>query len=345
MKLNALLVAATAGSLALASPARQSKGITKRQNKLQWFGVNESVAEFGQGSYPGEKDEHYRWPDLTTIQTLQGRGMNVFRVAFSMERLIPDNLNGEIAQEYFDDLKATIDGITNLGAQAILDPHNFGRYYDNIITSTQDFGAFWTKVATAFKDNQLVIFDTSHSPPTSALHNEYHDMDQQLVVNLNQAAIDAIRAAGATEQHIFVEGNSWSGAWTWTDVNDSMKQLTDPSDKIVFQMHQYLDADGSGTHEDCVSGTIGRERVTAATQWLKDNGKVGILGEFAGGNNDVCKQAVVGMVDYLVENSDVWLGALWWAAGPWWADYMFNMEPETGIAYQEYLPLLEQYGS
>ena len=40
-------------------------------------------------------------------------------------------------------------------------------------------------------------------------------MDDELVFNLNQAAIDGIRSAGATSQLIFVEGNSWTGAWTW----------------------------------------------------------------------------------------------------------------------------------
>ncbi|KAJ0356254.1 hypothetical protein COL922a_014690, partial [Colletotrichum nupharicola] len=94
--------------------------------------------------------------------------------------------------------------------------------------------------------------------------NEYHDMDQDLVLNLNQAAIDGIRAAGATTQYIFVEGNSWSGAWTWTTINDNMKQLTDPSDpsgsKIIYEMHQYLDSDGSGPTPTCVSASIGRER-------------------------------------------------------------------------------------
>jgi len=61
-------------------------------------------------------------------------------------------------------------------------------------------------VAKLFANNDKVVFDTN---------NEYHDMDQNLVVRLNQAAIDGIRAAGATSQYIFVEGNSWSGAWTW----------------------------------------------------------------------------------------------------------------------------------
>lgn len=168
-------------------------------------------------------------------------------------------------------------------------------------------------------------------------------MDQDLVLKLNQAAIDGIREAGAKSQYIFIEGNSYTGAWTWTDVNDNLKALTDPQDKIVYEMHQYLDSDGSGTSETCVSTTIGKERVTDATQWLKDNNKVGIIGEFAGGVNDNCKTAITGMLDYLGDNSDVWLGALWWGAGPWWGDYIFSMEPPSGTAYTGMLSTLEPY--
>lgn len=168
-------------------------------------------------------------------------------------------------------------------------------------------------------------------------------MDQTLVLNLNQAAINAIRATGATSQYIFVEGNSWSGAWTWTTVNDNMKALTDPQDLIVYELHQYLDSDGSGTSETCVSSTIGQERVVAATQWLKDNGKRAFLGEFAGGANSVCKTAVTGMLDYLQTNSDVWLGAAWWSAGPWWGDYMYSFEPPSGTGYTYYMSLLQNY--
>jgi endoglucanase len=154
-------------------------------------------------------------------------------------------------------------------------------------------------------------------------------MDQSNVLRLNQAAIDAIRATGARSQYIFVEGNQWTGAWSWVDVNDSMKQLTDPENKLVFEMHQYLDSDSSGTNQNCVSTTIGEERVRSATQWLRSNGKKGIIGEFAGANNQVCQQAVRGLLTYLAANSDVWMGALWWAAGPWWATYMYSIEVDT----------------
>ena len=173
-------------------------------------------------------------------------------------------------------------------------------------------------------------------------------MDNSLVGQLNQAAINGIRAAGATSQYIFVEGNSWTGAWTWvwplclsampsystgscfnTDgfvqvssgTSTDMGALTDSArtdgSLIVYEMHQYLDSDGSGTSTTCVNSTIGQNRVAAATQWLKENGKRGIIGETAGGANANCIQAVTGMLQYMEDNSDAWLGWLWWGGGPW----------------------------
>lgn len=51
-------------------------------------------------------------------------------------------------------------------------------------------------------------------------------------------------------------------------------------------MHQYLDSDGSGTSETCVSATIGAERLAAATAWLQQTGLKGFLGEIGAGSND-----------------------------------------------------------
>lgn len=116
-----------------------------------------------------------------------------------------------------------------------------------------------------------------------------------------------------------------------------MLNLTDPEDKIVYEMHQYLDSDGSGTSATCVNSTIGADRIAEATQWLKTNNKKGIIGEFAGGANDVCKEAVQGMLTALNDASDVWMGAMWWGAGPWWADYIFSMEPSSGTGYKYYM--------
>ncbi|KAH8714516.1 glycoside hydrolase superfamily [Ilyonectria robusta] len=299
-------------------------------------GANEAGGEFGEANLPGVLGTDYIWPDTAAIDTLLDTGMNTFRVGFRMERAVPDEMTGSINETYSSGLEEVVKHITGQGAYAVLDPHNFGRYYDNIITDVDGFGSFWTTIATRFADNELVIFDTN---------NEYHDMENSLVAQLNQAAIDAIRAAGATSQYIFVEGNSYTGAWTWVSSGngDALKGLTDPQNKIVYEMHQYLDSDGSGTSETCVSTTIGVERVKAATAWLKENGKLGILGETAGGANDQCKTAIRGELQHLLDNSDVWTGWLWWSAGPWWGDYMYSMEPPSGTAYTYYLSEIQEF--
>lgn len=293
---------------------------------------------------------------LTSEKTLLGQGFNIFRVPFSMERILStESLTATLATDYLANYTGTINYITSAGGYAIVDPHNFGRFYDSIIEDTAGFQTFWQNLATVYADNSLVIFDTN---------NEYHDgeynqrsisflsvhgelngktEDQTLVLELNQAAIDGIRAAGATSQYIFVEGNSYSGAWTWEDVNDNLSSLTDSENLIVYEMHQYLDSDGSGTSETCVSTTIGQERVESATSWLQTNGKLGIIGEFAGGANSDCLTAITGMLDYMQENSDVWLGALWWGGGPWWGTYIYSFEPPSGTAYTYYDSLLATY--
>jgi endoglucanase len=294
---------------------------------FRWLGVDESGPEFGSGTYPGTYGVTFIFPSLTTLDSLMAEGYNIFRLPFAMERMAPTSLTGPLSAAYLANYTTVVNHITNKGGYAVIDPHNFGRYNGAIITDTVGFGTFWTNLAGTFKSNSHAIFDTN---------NEYNTEDQTLVLNMNQAAINAIRAVGATSQYIFVEGNAWSGAWTWVATNTNLVALTDPENKIVYEMHQYLDSDGSGTSATCVNNTIGYDRVLSATQWLQQNGKVGIIGEFAGGANSVCLEAVVGMLNYLKANSNVWLGAIWWGGGPWWGSYIYSYEPPSGVAYEYY---------
>ncbi|KAI1328018.1 cellulase [Xylariaceae sp. FL0255] len=305
--------------------------------KNKFLGINLSCAEFGSGTYPGTWGVDFTFMDNSSISTFINEGFNIFRVAFAMERLVPNELTGPADPGYLANLTGTVNYITENGAYAIVDPHNYGRYYGNVITDTTGFGAFWTTVATHFKNNDKVIFDTN---------NEYHDEDrfsETNVLNMNQAAINAIRAAGATTQYIFAEGNDYTAAYTWNTTNTNLAALTDSDNKLVYEMHQYLDSDNSGTSATCVSNTIGVERIEGATTWLRANGKIGIIGETAGGANSVCLEAIEGILEHLQANSDVWLGALWWAAGPWWGDYIYSFEPPSGTAYEYYESTLAQY--
>ncbi|EJD44168.1 endoglucanase [Auricularia subglabra TFB-10046 SS5] len=304
------------------------------RTKLKFLGVNQSCAEFGNTAWPGVLGKDYTWPSPSSVDFFVGKGMNTFRVAFLMERISPpaQGLTGAFDQTYLSGLKQSVSYITGKGAFAILDPHNFMRYNNGIISNTTTFQTWWKNLANEFKSDSRVIFD---------VQNEPHDMDASLVFNLNQAAINGIRAAGATSQLILVEGTSWTGAWTWTSSGNSnvFGAIKDPNNNVAIEMHQYLDSDGSGTSPTCVSGTIGSERVKAATQWLQQNNLKGFLGEFGGGSNSQCISAIQGLLCDL-QTSGVWLGALWWAAGPWWGDYFQSIEPPSGAAVPSILPAI-----
>ncbi|EPS38650.1 hypothetical protein H072_7611 [Dactylellina haptotyla CBS 200.50] len=304
--------------------------------KFTYVGVNESGAEFGENTIPGTLGKDYTWPSPSSIDYFVARGLNTFRVPTRMERITPPSsggLTGPFDSAYISGLDTIINYITNKGAYAIIDPHNYGRFNGAIITDTNAFKTWWTNVANRYKGNSRVIFDTN---------NEYNTMDQSLVVNLNQAAINGIRASGATNT-IFVEGNQWTGAWSWTSVNAAtMITLNDPLNKLVFQMHQYLDSDSSGTSDQCVSSTILKERITRATQWCLQNNVKCLLGEVGAGSNSQCQAAVIDGLNY-ARDSGAWLGVIWWAAGPWWGTYFQSIEPPSSPAVSAYVPILQSY--
>lgn len=107
--LEILVGACAAVSTVLAAPAGEatvSSGVRKRQSKFQWSGINESGAEFGSTAIPGQLNKDYIWPSKSTIdvsfdivawsgsaaatpplmcmQTMVGKGFNIFRIPFMM---------------------------------------------------------------------------------------------------------------------------------------------------------------------------------------------------------------------------------------------------------------------
>ena len=94
--------------------------------KLQLTGANEAGAEFGPGS------NNYQWPVASSYTHLKSIGMNVFRVPFLWERLQP-SIGGSFDSTYQSSLVSTINGITGVGAYALIDPHNYARYNNQII--------------------------------------------------------------------------------------------------------------------------------------------------------------------------------------------------------------------
>ncbi|KAK4548300.1 hypothetical protein LTR36_010170 [Oleoguttula mirabilis] len=332
--------------LAAGTTVATSSAKDKRTDKFQFVGVNLSGPELQASTtaLPGVYSTDYTWFNLSTIDVfVSQRAMNSFRINILMERLVPGSLtNSAMDPDYLGNLTETVEYITGKGAYAIITPMNGGRYYGSVINSTSDFEGFWRTVAGVFKDNQLVMFNANSG---------YHNISTQQVVDLNQAAINGIRAAGATSQYITVEGNDHSLAGLWTNGTGSdgltnahaMGNLTDSSDSLVYQMSSYLDPLGTGFNGTCASTTLGPERLANATAWLQAHNKFGIIGAYAGGVSWQCTAAVITMLNYLAENDEFWLGALWWTAGPWEGEDMFSLEPTTGAAYSTYAPIIKNH--
>ncbi|KAG9051242.1 hypothetical protein FS837_010529 [Tulasnella sp. UAMH 9824] len=86
--------------------------------------------------------------------------------------------------------------------------------------------------------------------------------------------------------------------------------FTDPASNFAVEMHQYLESDGSGTSDVCVSSTIGAERIADATTWINNNNFNGFLGEIGAGSNDACISAVKGALTAMQAADSPWIGAL-----------------------------------
>lgn len=307
--------------------AQTARAESTRVPERPWLvGVNFAGAEFASTRIPGKLNKDYIYPNNDDIDYFLSRGANTIRLPFRWERL-QRNLGWEFNQRQLALLQQTVAYITDQGGYVVLDPHNYARYFGKVIGSSEvpvsAFASFWAVLAESFKDNDRVVFGLMNEP------NRIHAEDWR---DAAQAAISAIRATGARNL-ILVPGAYWSGAHSWTKMRNgssnalALRDLSDPADNMAFEAHQYFDSDSSGTSDDCVSETVGRDALQKFTQWLRETNHRGFLGEFGIADNPVCLEALDRMLQYVGDNSDVWIGWAYWAAGSWWGDYSYSVHP------------------
>lgn len=293
---------------------------------LPFTGTNLSGAEFGsvKEGVRSVFDKDYSYPNEAEVAYFTAKGMNVFRIPFRWERLQPV-AKGEFDADEIKRLDRIVSAITKRKAIAILDPHNYARYYGGVIggpkVTNADFADLWRRLADTFKNDKKVWF---------GLMNEPHDMPVGQWLSAANTAVAAVRATGA-KNLVLVPGSSWTGAHSWiSSGNDAMIGLKDSANNFAFEAHQYLDVDSSGSHPEVVSPTVGVERLKPFVDWCRKNRKRGFLGEFGVAQGEPQKAALENMLNSMERDRDVWLGFTWWSAGPWWGDYMFTIEPKDG---------------
>ena len=297
-------------------------------------GINLAGGEFGGKVLPGVHGKNYIFPTRDDIKTYANFGFQIIRLPFKWERLQPE-LNKPLDEEYLKYIDIVIDEAQKQNVKVILDVHNYGKYRKKLIGSedvpTASFASFWSGLAAYYKDKPNVLF---------GLMNEPHKHNAKKWTNIAQEAITAIRTAGAA-QTILVPGTYYSAAYKWLKKDgelsnaEALRHIHDPLDNFIFEAHFYFDRDSSGTHADCVSDTIGVERLTSFTNWLRINKHKGLLGEFGVSRDPVCIEALDKTLAYMDKNSDVWFGWTYWAASAWFGDYMFNIYPPNASIFPQ----------
>ncbi|HYD86079.1 MAG TPA: glycoside hydrolase family 5 protein [Vitreimonas sp.] len=326
-----LLAAAALPSAAAAQP--QPPMIT---------GVNLAGLEFNSGRLPGRLDHDFVSPSAAELDYYRDAGANAVRIPFRWERAQPE-LGGELNEDYLGLLDRLVEESGRRQMRVVLDPHQYGRRIirgeaviigESAVTAAH-FAGFWGALAQRYRRASHVIF---------GLQNEPHDQDTNVLLGVLNAAMTAIRAAGA-RQLILAPGNGWSGAHAWLRRgNQAMLGLRDPIGNMALDVHQFLDADSSGTHAACPARAGNRlERFTA---WARENRQKAFLSEFGAGADESCARELTALLDHMAANRDVWIGWTYWAGGPWWdEDYPLSIAP-LSIRNPEHRPqmrILQRY--
>ncbi|KAI7512357.1 hypothetical protein KC347_g2543 [Hortaea werneckii] len=267
----------------------------------------------------------------TTINYFIDRGVNTFRLAFRMEAMAPvqTGLGGPLNDTFFDMYNSAVEYMSRRGAYVIVDAHNYMRYgslnstgadggttignnSDPKAATSGQFGHFWRQLASRHIYNPNVIF---------GINNEPHDMPTAMIFRNNQAAIDGIRAAGAS-QLILAPGNGYTGDQVWTNASVSNNGISP----------QYAPS----------SAYRGVNQLYDATRWLQQQKASGFLSEFGGGDNAHCLSVLNDTISYLENNSE-WIGwAIWGAGSLLGPAYFENIEPGEGMEFNStWLQLLE----
>ncbi|EFC37881.1 predicted protein [Naegleria gruberi] len=287
---------------------------------------------------PGRYGYDYIYPSASDISLyVATMNLNVIRLPFKWDRLQPKH------GQPLDSLElARIDAVVSVcathGVSVLLDPHNYGYSVNGLIGTsdepTENFTDFWIRLAQHYLGYDNVIF---------GIMNEPHTHTPLQWADIAQTTLNAIRSTGAT-QLVLVPGTFYTGAHSWTSNvlgqsnAEALKNIKDSANNFMFEMHQYLDSDNSGTHSTCVSSTIGSTRLKTTTDWLRQNGFKAFLGEFGASDDTVCMQALYDILQFMGNNTDVWHGWTYWNASPWSTTYIYaayppdeNQHPQVSI--------------
>lgn len=290
-------------------------------------GINIAGGEFGSNA-PGRMNTDYIYPTKAEIDYYANLGFKIIRVPFKWERIQP-TLNGALSVADQQAIRTVITNATARGMTVVLDMHNYGQRatgsnYQTMVNvgTTQVPGSAladaWIKLAYEYRYNGSVWL---------GLMNEPHTMNAATWWPIVKKLVVDIRAAGLWNK-LLVPGTAWTGAHSWVSSGNAANYngFTDPANNFALEVHQYLDADSSGTSATCVAGS--GARVAEVINWSKSKGGVKLfMGEMGATSGTQCGIEYRDMLNRM-EASGVFRGWTAWGGGSWWpSSYIFRTLP------------------
>jgi endoglucanase len=309
----AFVQAALAGPAVAAVPGKGS---------LHYPGVNLAGGEFGNGN---RLNRDYVYPSVKQVDYYASRGFRLLRIPVKGDRLVAD---GKPNPADVSILRAIAAAAGRHGMVIVIDLHEYALKTDGtpLTDSQADLNSLrqtWRGIAAAFSKSPNVWF---------GLMNEPNKQTPDVWFRLANAGIAGVRAS-APDHVITVMGSRWGTADGWIQTGNAKASaaLHDPSNKLVIEMHQYLDkAGGKPERAGSVPG-LGASALKEATAWARAHRQKLFLGEFGMTADQAYLDEGRALLRHMYANPDVWIGYAYWAGGLWWAEgrsaYGFSIEP------------------
>ncbi|MDA0910023.1 MAG: cellulase family glycosylhydrolase [Proteobacteria bacterium] len=305
-----------------------------------------------------------------TIEFLN-QGANTIRVPVRWAYLQPygyQDINSSNNQTAFQDylVAPTLATITSHKYYAIVDLHSYMHYgtigsevagctgqgqcpQGSLVTDPKYYVNIWNKLYSAIKQDpaineQYLMFDLVNEP--SAASGE--SLTAQQAFDMEVAVIKSLTGMGFKGK-LLVEGVHFSGLHSWDAAGNAIvftrqnflnagvsSEVLD--NQVIINVHQYLDSDFSGTHDQCLQDitTTGDNgfNLDAFVSYLKANKFKAIVTEFGVGKDQAsCAKPLGDFLAYMKShaytetNGYGFVGWTAWSTGHGWGDYNLNITP------------------
>ncbi|KAK0390637.1 hypothetical protein NLU13_0141 [Sarocladium strictum] len=297
---------------------------------VQWTGVNlfglaadasifgSAYNTFASSKCNASYDAYPYYDSTEHYEDWHKKGFNLFRIPVAWQHAQED-LGGPLNETTMGVIDSLVHAITRDGGQAIIDIHNYARWYCAVIgqpelsflnpsvnVTNEHFVDLWEKISRRYKDNEGVIFQ---------LMNEPHDLNITKWGETNQQVIDAIRKV-TTKQKILVSGTQFARLSDWLSFSKpgiGPGMLHDPAHNTLYDFHQYFD-DLAGAYGLCEPWEGFETQFREVTHLLRKNGYKAMLTEFGGGPFPQCVELFHELLNFLDQHSDVWYGWTAWGS-------------------------------